>query len=537
MGNTMKAAMHNAMAGLTFAPASSPASSSASRRRYHVCLSPEALDKDPELLDVVAKVGVTEVWIAGFFYGFWPHPIETVRHWRRQAEQRGLTASVVNVPLGHPGDSLGSSDSGFPLTPPKRWRAAVKPDGSTYVGTSLHAPATEENAAALARLRADGVRRVFLDDDFRLAVGPGVIGGCFCGEHRQAFLDRGGYADARWAELLDDVRNRNLSPILRDWVEFTCDQLTASFRAQEKALGPRGRLGIMVMYLGAEKAGIRLADYSGVPLRVGELMFDDGSFGAVKGKTDELFSVLFHRRFVRPDLAYSETTAYPSDRLSAANMAAKLAISTIADVRHTMFMSGLTPFPKSHWDTLAPAMKENARIHERVAGHRPRGPLKLCWGEASRYVGDDVPFSMPLALGIPFEVTAKPAASGWTFLSDHDAQDAASGRLRSAGTRFIGRSDGHGVRGIPETPAELAAWKRSILPDLGRTPHLVDDGHAVLAWYPTARAAIVWNLEDRRRECVLAVGSGRRMIPVGPLGIALVEDIVVATQYVGPRAP
>jgi hypothetical protein len=91
-------------------------------------------------------------------------------------------------------------------------------------------------------------------------------------------------------------------------------------------------------------------------------MFDDHSFTPVKGKTDELFSVLFHRRFVRPELAFSETTAYPANRLSAAHLAAKLVISTLADVRHTMFMSGLTPFPREHWSVLAPAMREQARL-------------------------------------------------------------------------------------------------------------------------------------------------------------------------------
>lgn len=497
----------------------------AGRRRFHACLSPEALDHDPDLLDVVARAGVSSVWIAGFFYGFWPYPIEKIRHWRDRVEARGMAASVVNIPLGHPGDSLGSSDAGFPLTPDRRWRVAVRPDGSTYVGTSLHPPATDDNVAALKRLRADGVRRVFLDDDFRLATGPGVIGGCFCDDHRRAFLASGGYAEGRWTELLNDVRSRSLSPILRAWVEFTCDQLTASFRAQEKAIGGRGRLGNMVMYLGAEKAGIRLADYAGVPLRVGELMFDDASFGRVKGKTDELFSALFHRRFVRPELAYSETTAYPADRLSSSNMAAKLAVSTIADVRNTMFMSGLTAFPKPHWDTLAPAMKENARIHEVIAGHVPRGPLKLLWGEASRYVGDDVPFSLPLALGIPFEVTAHPARDGWTFLSDADAQAASSGALRSAGTSFMARTGRNGtVRQISESMDGLIQWKRSILPELSRVPYLADDGHAVLAWYPTARACIVWNLEERKRDRVLAFGASRRTITVGPLGIVLVAE-------------
>ena len=204
------------------------------------------------------------------------------------------------------------------------------------------------------------------------------------------------------------------------------------------------------MYLGAEKAGIRLADYHDVPFRVGELMFDDGSFAPLKGKTNELFSSLFHRRFARPELAYSETTAYPAHRLSAANMAAKLAVSTISDVRNTMYMSGLTAFPREHWQTLGPAMKRHAELHPRIAGHVPHGPLKHFWGEASRCVGDDNPFSLFLALGVPFEVTSQPAADGFTFLSDADAL--AIGSLRSPGTVFVARPQA----GLPSSLRALA---------------------------------------------------------------------------------
>ena len=82
-------------------------------------------------------------------------------------------------------------------------------------------------------------------------------------------------------------------------------------------------------------------------------------------------------------------------------MAAKLTVSTLGDVRNTMFMSGLTPFPRQHWQTLAPAMKQHAEIHRKIAGHRPHGPLKHYWGEASRYVGDDNPFSLFLGWESP----------------------------------------------------------------------------------------------------------------------------------------
>ena len=107
-------------------------------------------------------------------------------------------------------------------------------------------------------------------------------------------------------------------------------------------------------------------------------MFSDDAFSPVKGKTDELFSSLFHRRFVQPELAYSETTAFPDQRLSLRNKVAKLAVSTLSDVRNTMFMCD---FPKEHWPTLAPAMKRHAAIHAKIAGHTPRGPLKHFLGQ------------------------------------------------------------------------------------------------------------------------------------------------------------
>jgi hypothetical protein len=182
---------------------------------------------------------------------------------------------------------------------------------------------------------------------------------------------------------------------------------------------------------------IWLTGYRGAPIRVGEGAFDDGSFSSVKGKTNELFSSLFHRRFARPEWAFSETTAFPADRLCARNMAAKLAISTISDVRNTMYMSGLTAFPRAHWQTLGPAMKRHAELHRRIAGHVPRGPLKHFWGEASRCVGNDDPYSLFLALGIPFEATGEPVADGFTFLSDADARKING--LRSPGTIFVAR--------------------------------------------------------------------------------------------------
>jgi hypothetical protein len=364
---------------------------------------------------------------------------------------------------------------------------------------------------------------VFLDDDFRLANGPGTIGGCFCDAHKKQFKERGGYGDSQWQELLDDVRTRTPSPILHAWVDFTCDQLTASFRAMQAA-APEIALGNMVMYLGAEKAGIRLPDYSDALLRVGELMFDDKSFAPVKGKTDELFSVLFHRRFVAPERAFSETTAFPSDKLSAANMAAKLTVSTIADVRNTTYMSGVTPFPVTHWETLAPAMKHQASIHAAIGGQTPRGPLKHFWGEASRYVGDDKPFSLFLALGIPFEVTETPANDGWTFLSDADAKS--FGNASTPGTKLICRPGAaNTIEGVDETLEALYTWRRGVLPSLKNVPYIEEEKPVMCAWYPSIRTALIWNLAESRENFTLRYSDFRHDVTLGPLESTLVTSL------------
>lgn len=477
-------------------------------RSFHVCLSPAIVESDPDLLTIVRDAGVRTVWLVGFLYGL-PFSADLLRQAKARVERAGLEAQVLTVPLGHPGGTPGQ---------------AQRPDGAKFSGTSLHPPVTERNVEVLRVQREIGFKQCFLDDDFRLAISPGQIGGCFCDDHRVRFLRDSGYAAGRWAELCDDVQSRRLTPLLRAWLTFTCDELTASFRAQQRAFGQG--LGIMVMYLGAEKAGIRLRDYCKVPFRVGELMFDDRSFTPIKGKTDELFSVLFHRRVAEPEHAFSETTAAPHDHLNAANMAAKLIISTIADVRQTMFMSGLTPFPREHWNVLGPAMRQQAQMHSELAGHRPRGPFKHVWGEAQRLVGNDQAFSLWLAAGVPFEVVESPSRTGWNFLSDFDARELAA-RAVGSPSRFVCRSSAAShpptAEMVGETLTELFAFKNRIRDKLRDVPHVAEDEPAVCAWYPTARMVLVWNLSEHPRTLTVVLGSQRRTRQLGPLAAALTE--------------
>lgn len=482
-------------------------------RDYSVCINADIILANPEMLEVLADAGVKGIWIATYFYGYWPYEKNRIIRAKELVEQKGMEAYAVTIPFGHPGDSLNAGDEAFPLIPPAHWPRTTDIRGEQYAGTTVNALVNMENAKALREVSELGFTRCMTDDDFRIARLPGVIGGSFDDETRHLFLQRGGYSSARWEELLDDIRNRRFTPIVKGWVDWYCDRMTESFRVQQNAFS--GNFGIMVMYLGAEKAGIRLSDYRGVAVRVGEAHFSNRDLQSPKGWTDELFSVLFHRRYVEPDNAWSETTAFPADALSVENMCAKLTISTIADVRHTLLMSGLMPIPSAYWKILPAAMKLQKSIHQMIAGYPLKGPLKHYWGEASRYVGKDSPFSLWLATGIPFEVIdeLEQGRDGWIFLSDEDYNhlddNVRTGKLI---VRPEVKKNNENVLGIKENLDALWIWRRSITARLkkNRTPYVHEEMPAVCAWYPDASSVLVWNLSAA--PVSLAIQFGNRLI-------------------------
>jgi len=226
--------------------------------------------------------------------------------------------------------------------------------------------------------------------------------------------------------------------------------------------------------------------------------------------------------------AYSETTAFPSDALSAINIAAKLSISLISDVRNTMFMSGLNPFPMDYWEQLKPPMQKSAQIHEELAGHKPSGPLKHFWGWDNRLVGTDDPFSLFLALGIPFEVVEDITRDGWIFLSDEDARAVAAGRLKAKEKNLVirNRAQVSGTHFIPldEKMSDLMEFKQQIIPELKETPYVDGVSPAVFAWYPTANKALVWNVEESKQTFqIKRDGQLIRTVTVDGLDIELIS--------------
>lgn len=495
-------------------------------RRFHISMQAEAWQKKPELIGIMKEAGITDVWMAAYLQGKWYHTPEELRKSADFLESNGFNAHVLTVPLGHPGNAIDPSDASL-SEKKKSWKNACNYDGSLYSGTSIHAPIVDDNIEAHKQLAAEGFDVLFLDDDFRLARTPGSIGGCFCDDCKKEFLQKYNYSSDQWNELIDSVEKRTLTKVLRSWIEYICDKEYDMFVKLQKAT-PQMEVGIMVMYFGAEKAGIALDKYLDVPFRVGEMMFSDKDFGTIKGKTDELYSALFHMRFVKPELAYSESTAYPQDALSAKNMAAKLCVSLFTDVRNTMFMSGIQPFPVSHWNTLAPAMKKSAEIHEEIAGFKPVGPFKHFWGWESRLVGRDKPFSLFLASGIPFEVVDSLSEDGWIFLSNEDANSVVEGREISSGKNLVVRKEakieGNDFIQLDETMEDIFAFKNRIIPTLKDIPYVEGNVPVIFSWYPTIGKALLWNVnEGRQNYTIMRSNKKVHSVSVDGLDVVLVS--------------
>ncbi|MBI2432054.1 MAG: hypothetical protein HYV26_04215 [Candidatus Hydrogenedentes bacterium] len=102
-------------------------------RRFHLSVSIDALNADPELLDIVRGAGVSDLWLACFFQGQWHHTIEEYVAWRDRIAAAGMETHQITIPLGHlrkkmsrpfgksrrasPGLFLLMTISGWPLRP------------------------------------------------------------------------------------------------------------------------------------------------------------------------------------------------------------------------------------------------------------------------------------------------------------------------------------------------------------------------------------------------------------------------------------
>jgi len=142
-------------------------------------------------------------------------------------------------------------------------------------------------------------------------------------------------------------------------------------------------------------------------------------------------------------------------------------------------------------------------------------------------VGNDKPFSLFLASGIPFEVIEKPASDGWTFLSDFDAKNVESGKLKSNGTTFLHGSNTemkiNKVRFVAETLPEIFAFKHEIILQLKGVPYVEEDKPVVCAWYPESKIVLLWNLLETKETITIRLDDKIQAIEIEGLDAAFVK--------------
>ncbi len=504
------------------------------KRTWNLSISLSMYMKDPSLADEWQNAGITDLWPSIYHPGIYTFPWNILDEQSRKLKDKGFRVHWIGLPLGHPksvirkdGKIINADDHGG--LPSGYGKPAIHFSGKENWGVSLHSPMDKINAKFMREIEAHyGACDLFLDDDFRLEANPYGLGGCICPECKAEFLKYSGLPESRWEEVLNDLKQNRFTPLLRYWVDFLCNKLTDCFRLMQKA-APKIDLGIMIMYLGMERAGIRLDDYRNTLFRVGEMMFGDNMFDQLKYKMDELYSVLIHRRFAAPGRAFSETTMYPAKTLalSKENMAAKLTISTITDVRNTIFMTGDAPIPAEYWRYFKDRIGHESRIHEQTAGAKPVGPFKHYWGIDGRYLTTKGPYSLFLATGVPFEVCNQLPKDGWTFLGDEDADAIDRGDLLSPGSVCLARKTSPSKRyqKLNEEMEDLFRFRKPLLPSFQEKgiPYIEEETPVVLAWYPERGKVILWNVEKVEKLFHLRIGTTVKPVKAGPLQSVLVS--------------
>jgi hypothetical protein len=495
---------------------------------FNQCCHPVEFMENRDLGRMLVDNGIEKVWLAGWFYGQWSYDKDKLLEARSFAEKAGLKTALVNVPIGHPGNSLGEVEKLVPLTIPPHWRYRLNVDGKEvrHCGC-LNDASWNDNLASLREVHQMGFREVFMDDDLRLSVGPGVIGGCFCPDCITRFKAATCSSDADVDEIRRQVRTRVRGDLLVRWLKFHGGRLTAFVNACN-AIAPDLAVGIMVMFMGHEQAGIELEALGNRLFRVGEGQFDDRSFGSLAGKMTSFSSSMFHMGYANPRLAYSESTAFPPTGLSAENLGRKIAVPLMAGVPNVMFMSGIRMYPRAYWPTLKRHIASARQIAARLPAERPTGVLKQWFGPGVRSVAGGWPLVECLALGLPVTAVRNVTPGGAYLIQAEDIPFLPEAVLSDADTTIVttgtARPAEARCRWIDAGRDSSSRWEArdAILHDQKDAPHVTGTVPVAVRWYRGAGTLLLWNVNETEQTFNLVFGGRSKGVKVGPGDLSLV---------------
>jgi len=276
---------------------------------------------------ILREAGITRLWLNGYFFGHWEATMADLKAAREVLLRDHFSVGIMNLAVGHPGNSLDPSNPDVIVEIPKTWQYRIDSNGKSVLHCGdITNQMIEDNRNAVLQLQQAGFSTICLDDDIRMGNWGGKIEGCFCDTCVQKFNTQFQHAETRQSlsAKIKDMQNCQNASILQDWIRFNCHKLTQLI--QSMAL-PGIQLQVMIMHYGDERHGIDVsAIKAAVPdcwFRVGECHFSDRDFVPPMGKAKEFTGIQAHLLHFGGNRSFSETTEFPHGALSPSNWAYK----------------------------------------------------------------------------------------------------------------------------------------------------------------------------------------------------------------------
>ncbi|MCD9025556.1 hypothetical protein [Cohnella silvisoli] len=497
------------------------------------------------LLERMKRADVAKVWLHGYFFGRFASTIRELQEAKRLLERAGFEAGVINVPLGHPGNSLNPDDSSMELSLPDSWRYRIGRDGaSVYYCADIETNMLEDSIAAVIALREAGFTELFLDDDLRQGNWSSEIQGCFCEECLYRFNLATGRRETR-ESLSERIGRKETSDVLREWVEFQCAKLTAFVEALAI---PGITLGAMVMAGGDERHGIDIAAWRrALPagmFRVGEHHFNDRDFGTPSGKAQDLIGIQKHLNGMPRATSYSETTCFPYRALSPANLIFKARLALASGVPNIMLMSGTYIYEEDYWSVWEEQAAELKKWGEALSPYERIYPVHFAYGTDGISQEPLHATTLPTLAGLPakpvrgcdIDVNADDFDGELLLVFGDFSLDGPWERILPAYRTIVldavaarrnpgvaDRSDHADLRlwpheaGSAPGQAEIGGLRDFLSLEDRLFPHVVQGAHIVVLWVKERGGALLLNLETADNCCRVAFGRLQWDVALPPL--------------------
>ncbi len=354
------------------------------------------------ILSLFRNAGVNHINLFGYFWGCYESPVDQLARAKNLLLQEGFSTGIASMAVGHPGNSVDPDNPTVDLRLPKHWRYRVDRHGRDV----LHCADIEENMIrdnieAIKQFQKAGFKFAWFDDDTRQGNWGNEIQGCFCDVCIAQFNEISHHHETRQSLGRAIVKRKDL-PLLKDWVQFTCDKVTRFVTAM--AIGGMD-IGVMVMHRGDERHGIDINAWKklvpNIHLRVGEAHFNDREFNPPTGKASELLGMLQHLNLMPLERTYTETTTFPPRNLTPDNWVYKAKMGLALGIPNVYLMNGYATTQEDYWAYFQAKLPELRAIDEQCGKYMRSYPVHIACGTHGA-LGETIQIpALPFLAGLP----------------------------------------------------------------------------------------------------------------------------------------